>query len=63
MKYEKQQTELSYESLTARELSQRADEILAAAGFDIFGRRDSSYLQRRFESRMQTGAYCSRKER
>ena len=43
MKQEK--TELSQESLTPRELSQRADEILARAGYDIFGRRDSGYLQ------------------
>jgi len=61
MKQEK--TELSQESLTPRELSLRADQILAEAGYDLFGRREASYLQTRFESRMQTGAYCSQKDR
>lgn len=61
MKQEK--TELSQESLTPRELGRRADEILAVAGFGIFGRRDESYQQTRFEYRMRTGAYCSQKGR
>jgi hypothetical protein len=57
------QTELSHKSLTPREISQRADKILAEAGYDIFGREDTSCMQTRFELRMQTGAYCSQKDR
>ncbi len=41
------------------ELSKHADQILKNAGYDIFGRTDSTHAQISFEYNMRTGAYSS----
>jgi hypothetical protein len=46
-------------------LSRQADELLKAAGLDIFGRdkTSESYRQSTFERRMRTGAYSRSSEK
>ena len=52
----------SQEGISARDLIQKADEILAQARCQWDGRKNSDFLQSQFERRMQTGAYSANGE-